>query len=76
MIYQTIAHSIQHSPESTEQGQKQALDKGPVHTHTHTERDLYTHLPIIRVELHIANGHVLEQCGAAGPAGPVEGEVS
>lgn len=44
--------------------------------YTHTHSHLYTHLPVIRVELHIANGHVLEQCGAAGPAGPVEGEVS
>jgi len=34
-----------------------------------------TNLPIIRVELHIANGHVLEQCGTAGPSRPVEGEV-
>lgn len=34
------------------------------------------HLPIIRIELHIADGHVLEQCGTAGPARPVEGEVT
>lgn len=75
MIYQSIAHSTEHRTHGGTHSQSPNLQSPPEMQDTCRIYAGPGHSPIIRVELHVADGYVLEQCGAAGPPRPVEGEV-